>query len=104
MLSNGALLFATGYFAPEALTMISEALDIVVKRVRPQLIPLCESWFLEDEMWPSSIGNKYGDIYETQLDWAKNSRLNKLDEQNGGKPSYFDDLIKPFLKSDYAKL
>jgi hypothetical protein len=25
----------------------------------------------------SAIGNSYGDIYETHLEWAKGSRLNK---------------------------
>jgi len=41
--------------------------------MRPQAIPLVESSGLEPI---SAIGNYYGDIYETQLEWAKTSRLN----------------------------
>ena len=41
------------------------------------MIPLIESWEIPDEILNSAIGNSYGDIYETQLDWARNSRLNK---------------------------
>jgi hypothetical protein len=44
---------------------------------------------------PSSIGNSYGDIYETQLGLAMDSALNKEDKD--GVPVYFEQLIKPFL-------
>ena len=54
-------------------------------------------------MSPSSIGNSYGDIYQTQFEWARDSRLNLEDQKRGGKPPYFDKLIKPFLKSDYSQ-
>jgi hypothetical protein len=64
-------------------------------KIRPQLIPLAESAYSSDKYFPSSIGNFYGDIYETQLDWAMASRLNKEDKD--GVPMYFEQLIKPFL-------
>jgi len=51
---------------------------------------------------PSAIGNSYGDIYETQLAWAMDSNLNKLD--NNGVPVYFEQLIKPFLHAHGPKL
>jgi hypothetical protein len=44
-------------------------------------------------MTPSVIGNKYGDIYELQLEMAQKSRLNK-DEV----VPYFDELLKPIIK------
>ncbi len=32
---------------------------------------------MDDGVLNSAIGNYYGDIYETQLEWAKGSRLNQ---------------------------
>jgi hypothetical protein len=48
--------------------------------VRPQAIPLVESW---GQNPISAIGNKYGDIYEQQFEWAKNSRLNTGKQPKG---------------------
>lgn len=44
----------------------------------------------------SCVGNKYGDIYESQLEWAMSTKLNK------GVPEYFDRLVKPIYQG--AKL
>ena len=41
----------------------------------------------------SAIGNKYGDIYERQLELAMNSKLNQQP-----KVDYWDSLIKPVMK------
>jgi len=57
------------------------------------MIPLAESFYIPDQIYPSSIGNSFGDIYELQLDLAKNSKLNKNEV-----PPYFEELIKPILK------
>lgn len=40
------------------------------------MVPLTEVAHSSDEFNPSSIGNSYGDIYETQFEWARTSRLN----------------------------
>ena len=56
--------------------MPNAALDLLIKELRPQLIPLAEIQMFPDEVLPSAIGNSYGDIYETQLRWAKESRGN----------------------------
>ena len=53
-----------------------EAIKKLLLRIRPQAIPLVESVELPDETVCSAIGNSYGDIYETHLEWAKNSRMN----------------------------
>lgn len=65
------------------------------------MIPLAESHYNSDNLMPSSIGNSYGDIYETQLEWAMNSRMNKEDKD--GIPVYFEELIKPFLHEEKGK-
>ena len=41
------------------------------------LIPLIEIIDIPDSIIVSAIGNSYGDIYETHLEWAKDSKLNK---------------------------
>lgn len=62
--------------------------------LRPQMIPLVElkSEELLDFSHMSAIGNKYGDIYERQLELAMGSRLNKQ-----AKPEYWDSLVKPIM-------
>ena len=45
-------------------TLILDALKEMLTRVRPQMIPLVESYKLSDNFLNSAIGNKYGDIYE----------------------------------------
>ena len=64
----------------------------MMKELRPQMIPLIESWEFPDEILISAIGNSYGDIYETQLEWARNSRLNKTPVPRG-----FDQYFRPIL-------
>jgi hypothetical protein len=65
-----------------------------VLELRPQMIPLVEldSDELKDMSYMSAIGNKYGDIYERQLELAMNSRLNQK-----AKPDYWDTLVKPIM-------
>lgn len=40
----------------------------------------------------SVIGNKYGDIYEKMLDYAKSSKLNQ-----NKVPKFYDSLMKPVM-------
>ena len=103
LIDEGAVLFAAGFFAPEAHRQMREGLDLVVKRLRPQLLPLSEAWNWPDEVAPSSIGNSYGDILECQFEWAKNSRMQQLDQAEG-RPPYFEQLIKPYLGHAPPKL
>ncbi len=56
------------------------------------MIPLIEAWDLPDHLLVSAIGNSYGDIYETQLEWARNSRLNK-----SPLPKGFKEYMQPIL-------
>lgn len=59
------------------------------------MIPLVEVWGITDTQLMSSIGNSYGDIYETQLEWAKNSRLNK----DGSMAYGFKEHILPIIQA-----
>ena len=53
-------------------------MDHLIAKMRPQLIPLIEAISMNE--FPSNIGNEYGDIYELQMEQARNSRMNKLDK------------------------
>jgi len=56
---------------------MNEAIKILLEKLRPQMIPLVEQFDMSDNFLMSAIGNSYGDIYETHLEWAKDSRMNK---------------------------
>lgn len=60
------------------------------------MIPLVESIYCPDDLFPSVIGNSFGDIYEAQMEQAQKSRINKHNPDN--IPPYFDTLMKPVLR------
>ncbi len=76
LIDDSGAVFDAEFFAPSAFSNMRKALDQLIKKMRPHLVPLVESFAVPDEILPSSIGNSYGDIYEQQLDWAMGSKLN----------------------------
>jgi hypothetical protein len=62
---NNSVLFSSGYFSSGTHNLPHMAMDLLIKELRPQLIPLAEVMISPDEILPSAIGNSYGDIYET---------------------------------------
>lgn len=62
------------------------------------MIPLVEldSDEYKDKSYLSAIGNKWGDIYEAQLERAMESRLNEKP-----KVEFWDTVVKPIVKADY---
>lgn len=87
-------LYETGFFVSGSKTMLLDSMKAAVKELRPHMIPLTEldQDELMDMSYMSAIGNKYGDIYERQLELAMGSRLNKK-----SKPDYWDELVKPLM-------
>ena len=73
---------------------MNEATKILLINLRPQLIPIVEGFGFNDSVLNSAIGNSYGDIYETHLEWAKTSRLN---DNKGSIPDGFMEYIMPIL-------
>ncbi len=65
--------------------------------LRPHMVCLTELNLdeLYDMSHLSSIGNKWGDIYENQLEKAMKSRLNSKQ-----KPHYWETLVKPIMKGE----
>ena len=74
---------------------MNEAIKILLVKIRPQVIPLVELWDIHDTELVSAIGNSYGDIYETHLKWAANSRLN---DKNGSISDGYMEYIMPILQ------
>ena len=88
--------FETGYFLPGTVALLNEAEKMLLARIRPQAIPLAEAHLVIDyeNFLMSSIGNWYGDIYETNLEWAKNSKMNQTED---AIPVGHDKYIRPIL-------
>lgn len=44
------------------------------------MLSIVETFNFSDDLLLSANGNSYGDIYETHLEWTKNSRLNRNED------------------------
>jgi len=62
------------------------------------MLSILESIDMKDEMLVSAIGNSYGDIYETHLEWAKDSKLNHT-KLGDGIPDGYMEYVMPLLKA-----
>ena len=87
--------YESGYLKKGTQVLISEANKILLVKLRPQVIPLVELFNIPDTVLPSAVGNSYGDIYETHLEWAKTSRLN---DNKGSIPDGYMEYIMPILQ------
>ena len=84
-------LYETGFFGPGSNDLLLAAYKQTLIEMRPNVIGLVE--LLPEGSYATSIGNKYGDIYEAQYEIAKNSRLN-----NDGVPDLYYTHIKPVMQ------
>lgn len=89
--------FESGFFSTDKPydNYIIEAIKSLLLRIRPQAIPMIESVEIPDASLCSAIGNSYGDIYETHLKWAKESRMNQTKD---AIPNGFMEYMMPILK------
>lgn len=55
---------------------------------------MIESFEISDEVIMSAVGNSYGDIYETHLRWAKDSKLNKTKLGDAIPDGYLENIAK----------
>ena len=96
--ANSNACYQCGYFADGPFSeLILEAIKAINKEMRPQVISILESAEIPDEFLSSAIGNSYGDIYETHLEWAKNSRLNNTKLGDAIPDGYMENIM-PILK------
>ena len=86
--------YETGFFGAGSKDLLLDSMKKALAELRPHMIPLTELNLdeLYDMSHLSSIGNKWGDIYENQLERAMKSRLNSKP-----KPDYWDTLVKPIM-------
>lgn len=94
--------FESGYFTSKVETNLSEMIVEAIKKInlelRPQAISIIESLRIPDNYLSSAIGNSYGDIYETHLKWARESRLNKTKAGDAIPDGFFENIM-PILKA-----
>lgn len=65
LLQDSVPLYETGFFSTGTYQILLDAQKENIKAVRPQMIPLVESFQFPDSFLNSAIGNSFGDIYET---------------------------------------
>ena len=101
LIEESRLLYEEGFFNKGSSNLLSDAYNMCLRELRPHMLPLVEiSDVVQEDAWNiSTIGNRFGDIYETQLEVAKNSRLN-----TGKPPPYYEKLMKPIMNGSHAKL
>lgn len=89
--------YETGFFGHGSKPLLLQAMKTALTQLRPHIVPLTElnSDELVDQSHLSAIGNKWGDIYEAQLERAMSSRLNKTP-----KLEFWDTLVKPIMKAN----
>jgi hypothetical protein len=92
--------FESGYFGQGVnySKLILEAIKATNLKLRPQVLSIVESIGLTDTVLCSAIGNSYGDIYETHIDWAKNSKGNQT-KAGHAIPDGYLEYITPILKA-----
>jgi hypothetical protein len=92
--------FESGYFnagSPYS-EWIIQAMKTTNLIIRPQIVNIIESFGISDMRLQSAIGNSYGDIYETHLRWAEESRLNTT-KAGDAIPDGYLEYITPILKA-----
>ena len=92
-------LYECGFFNLKSGKLLNESYAKLLVDLRPLMVPFVEynpHWM---QGMRSTIGNDHGDIYETQLAVAKNSRLNK----NEVAP-YYEKFMKPTMTMRREKL
>ena len=97
---NSTSCYESAYFSEGVAysQLIHEAIKLMNKEIRPQAVSIMESFGYTDNFLQSAIGNSYGDIYETHLKWAKDSKLNKT-KQGDAIPDGFMEYMMPILQA-----
>ena len=99
ILKDPQSLYECGYFGRGSGQLIDAAYKKLLVDMRPHMIPFVEYSPNYLHGIVSTIGNSHGDIYETQLQVAKNSRLNKTEV-----PPYYEKYMKPTMNMRKPKL
>jgi len=84
-------LYESGFFGRGSKDLLDLAYKQTLIDLRPEMIGLCE--LAPEGSIPTTVGNKYGDIYETQYEVAKKSKFN-----TGEVPELYYTHMKPVMQ------
>ena len=98
MLGNHTGLYECGFFARGSIELLERSFKKLLVDLRPHMLGLVE-WFSVGDTYHSVIGNRFGDIYEAQLEAAMKSRLN-----TEKVPAMYEKYMKPTMTMYKAKL
>jgi len=85
-------LYESGFFGSGSNALLQESFKHLMTELRPHMVPLVEFMEFHPSMVISSIGNHYGDIYETTMEWAMDSQLNKTP-----RPYFYKEFMQPII-------
>ena len=92
-------MYESGFFGASSGQLLDASYKKLLVDMRPLILPFVESYNSVMYGMKSTIGNDHGDIYETQLEVAKNSRLNKTKV-----PPYYEKYMKPTMTMGNPRL
>jgi len=78
--------------SPNQGATIHEVVELLLKEVRPNAVPLVDAFNFTDRDLNSALGAYDGNVYERMFQWASKEKLNRTDVV-----ACYDDYIKPIL-------
>jgi acyl-CoA oxidase len=97
LMGDSTSCYEAKFFNENSSDFILEAVTHINRELRPYAINIIETVNVPDVVLSSAIGNSYGDIYETHLEWAKNSSLNHT-KLGDAIPDGYIEYMMPVLK------
>lgn len=76
MEQEGAEFLSCGYLSPDQYRLLSNKVQELMAAIRPQAVPLVDSFALSDYLLNSKLGNSEGKVYEGLFEHALNEPLN----------------------------
>ncbi|ORX91352.1 acyl-coenzyme A oxidase I [Basidiobolus meristosporus CBS 931.73] len=92
---NSGPFLASGYFSPDHLDLIDAEVNRLCATIRPDAIPLVDSFNYSDHIINSPLGRYDGDVYTAYFSLVeRNNPTNSI-------PPYLDSVIQPILRARY---
>lgn len=77
--AEAAEFLSSGYLSPRQHEIVRNKVYELLSLVRPQAVPLVDSWGIPDYVLNSSLGGYDGDVYRKLFDFAIREPLNGID-------------------------
>lgn len=81
-----------GYMTQQQGEFVRQQIRILLDQIRPDAIPLVDSFNFSDMFLNSALGRYDGKCYEALYDWAQGSELNKSQVVDG-----YEEYLKPLI-------